>query len=190
MDSPPKTQAPAGSARYQLESRRVFQASPERLFRAWTTAEQLSRWHAPGPLTVTLAEVDLRVGGRYRIHMTEPGGTVHKVGGTYQVVEPPRKVVYTWQWEGNPEETEVTLEFLAAGAGTEFVLTHRGFAADDARVHHEQGWTGILEKLTAELGHKPAAADMGKVMGAAKAQLAGKAEMGQVSAAVKAALAG
>ena len=48
----------------------------------------------------------------------------------------------------------------------------------------------IVERLTAELGHKPAAADMGKVMGAAKAQFAGKAEMGQVSAAVKVALAG
>ena len=48
----------------------------------------------------------------------------------------------------------------------------------------------IVERLSAELGHKPAAADMGKVMGAAKAQLAGKADMGQVSAAVKAALAG
>ncbi len=47
----------------------------------------------------------------------------------------------------------------------------------------------IVEALTAELGHKPGAADMGKVMGAAKAQLAGKAEMAQVSAAVKAALA-
>ena len=48
----------------------------------------------------------------------------------------------------------------------------------------------IVAALTAELGHKPAAGDMGKVMGAAKAQLAGKADMGQVSAAVKAALAG
>ncbi|QHJ01132.1 GatB/YqeY domain-containing protein [Xylophilus rhododendri] len=47
----------------------------------------------------------------------------------------------------------------------------------------------VVEALTAELGRKPAAADMGKVMGAAKARLAGKAEMGQVSAAVKAALA-
>jgi len=47
----------------------------------------------------------------------------------------------------------------------------------------------IVSTLTAELGHKPAAADMGKVMGAAKAQLAGKADMGAVSAAVKAALA-
>ncbi|WP_101047010.1 GatB/YqeY domain-containing protein [Macromonas nakdongensis] len=48
----------------------------------------------------------------------------------------------------------------------------------------------IVAGLAAELGRAPAAADMGKVMGAAKAQLAGKADMGQVSAAVKAALAG
>lgn len=49
--------------------------------------------------------------------------------------------------------------------------------------------TAIVANLTAELGRKPAQADMGKVMGAAKAKLAGKADMGQVSAAIKAALA-
>ena len=48
----------------------------------------------------------------------------------------------------------------------------------------------IVAALEAELGRKASPGDMGKVMGAAKAQLAGKAEMGQVSAAVKSALAG
>lgn len=48
----------------------------------------------------------------------------------------------------------------------------------------------IVATLTTELGRKPAAGDMGRVMGLAKTELAGKAEMGQVSAAVKAALAG
>lgn len=48
----------------------------------------------------------------------------------------------------------------------------------------------IVATVTAELGRAPTAADMGKVMGASKVQLAGKADMGQVSAAVKAALAG
>ena len=47
----------------------------------------------------------------------------------------------------------------------------------------------IVDQLTAELGHAAGPADMGKVMGAVKAQLAGKADMGQVSVAVKAALA-
>ena len=48
----------------------------------------------------------------------------------------------------------------------------------------------LVASVTAELGRAPGAADMGKLMGAAKAQLAGKADMAQVSAAVKAALAG
>ncbi|PRD65487.1 GatB/YqeY domain-containing protein [Malikia granosa] len=48
----------------------------------------------------------------------------------------------------------------------------------------------LVAEVAAELGHAPGAADMGKLMAAAKAALAGKAEMAQVSAAVKAALAG
>ena len=48
----------------------------------------------------------------------------------------------------------------------------------------------IVAGLSAELGRPATPADMGKVMGAVKAQLAGKADMGQVSAAVKASLAG
>lgn len=47
----------------------------------------------------------------------------------------------------------------------------------------------LVAQISAELGRAPTAADMGKLMGAAKAALAGKADMGQVSAAVKAALA-
>jgi uncharacterized protein YndB with AHSA1/START domain len=135
----------------QLQLRRTYQASPEELFAAWTTPEALKRWHAPNDLTVVLAEVDLREGGRYRIHMQEPGdGAMHKVGGTYRVVDPPRKLVYTWRWEGEPVETEVTLEFLPKERGTELVLTHRGFVNDDARGHHEQGWTAIMTRLAGE----------------------------------------
>ncbi len=48
----------------------------------------------------------------------------------------------------------------------------------------------LVQGLAAELGRALTGADMGKVMGAAKAQFAGKADMGQVSAAIKAALAG
>jgi len=48
----------------------------------------------------------------------------------------------------------------------------------------------IVAEVATELGRQAAPGDMGKVMGAVKARLAGKADMGQVSAAVKAALAG
>jgi len=51
-----------------------------------------------------------------------------------------------------------------------------------------QAVEAMVQTLAAELGRAPTAADMGKLMGLAKAQLAGKADMGQVSAAIKAAL--
>ncbi len=59
---------------------------------------------------------------------------------------------------------------------------------DAQQVHAEV--QAIVAELTTQLGHRPAASDMGKVMGLAKTRLAGKAEMALVSGAVKAALAG
>jgi glutathione S-transferase len=103
-------------------------------------------------MVTPVAEVDLKVGGRYRIHMQAPDGTVHKVTGTYQVVDPPQRLVYTWQWETAPEpsETLVTVEFHERGAGkTEVVLTHERFPNAEQRDRHQHGWTGCLEKFAA-----------------------------------------
>ena len=141
----------------RLQIRRVFAAPPERLFKAWTTSEELRRWHAPGPLICAVAELDPRVGGKYRIVMREPDGKEHRVGGTYRVVDPPTKLSFTWQWETKSMnndllETLVTIEFLPKGTGTELVLTHEGFADDETRNSHEHGWTGIMEKVSAEYG--------------------------------------
>ena len=51
-----------------VEVRRIIRVSRQRVFDAWTTPEELKRWHAPGPMTVAFAEMDLRVGGEFRIH--------------------------------------------------------------------------------------------------------------------------
>jgi predicted dithiol-disulfide oxidoreductase (DUF899 family)/uncharacterized protein YndB with AHSA1/START domain len=136
---------------HRLQVRRTFDASPARLFHAWTTPEDLKRWYAPNDLTVALAQVDLRVGGQYRIHMRKPDGTEHRVTGRYEVIEPPHKLAFTWQWEGegDPAETLVTVDFQARGTGTELVLTHERFATAKARDGHQQGWSAILEKLAA-----------------------------------------
>src|SRR2546427_12616018 len=69
---------------------RTFQAPREKVFQAWTRPEELKRWSAPGDLTTPVAEVDLRVGGRYRIDMRAPDGTLHRVTGTYREVESPK----------------------------------------------------------------------------------------------------
>src|SRR2546422_7814419 len=84
---------------------RTFQAPREKVFQAWTRPEDLKRWSAPGDLTTPVAEVDLRVGGRYRIDMRAPDGTLHRVTGTYREVDPPNRLVYTWQGETTPGAT-------------------------------------------------------------------------------------
>jgi uncharacterized protein YndB with AHSA1/START domain len=131
-----------------VQVRRTIRARQQRVFDAWTTAEELTRWHAPGPLTVSLAEVDLRVGGRFRIHMREPDGKEHRVSGVYQLVDPPNKLVYSWGWDGDHvvKESTVTIEFLKRGDATEVVITH-AIAGATERANHEKGWIAILDKL-------------------------------------------
>jgi uncharacterized protein YndB with AHSA1/START domain len=132
-----------------LSLRRTFQASRERVFRAWTTPEEIKRWKGPGDRTTPVVEVDLRVGGAYRVHMRSPDGSEVRLVGVYREVDPPKKLVYTWVWETSPEmgETLVTVEFLERGRATEVVLKHELFPADEARDRHEHGWSGSLDKL-------------------------------------------
>jgi uncharacterized protein YndB with AHSA1/START domain len=134
-----------------VEVRRTIRAPRQRVFDAWTKAEEIKAWHAPGPMTVSRADIDLRPGGTYRIHMVAPTGEEHRVVGTYREVDPPRRVVYTWQWETGTDQTvtTVSLDFIERGADTEVVLRHEGFSRDEARASHEQGWTAIMDKLAA-----------------------------------------
>ena len=141
------TAAPSG-----LEVRRTIRAPQQRVFDAWTKPEELKRWHAPGPLTVSLAEIDLREGGKYRIHMRAPDGTEHKVSGVYREVDPPRRVVYTWGWDGDHpvKNSVVTIEFHDLGNATEVVLKHGGFPPGEEQANHEKGWIGIMDKFEAQ----------------------------------------
>lgn len=102
-------------------------------------------------MTVAVAEIDLTVGGRYRIEMQGPDGARHIVGGTYREIDPPRRLVYTWSWEDQPDVTDtlVTVEFNDRGSATEIVLRHERLPSEDSRARHEHGWTGCLDKLEA-----------------------------------------
>jgi glutathione S-transferase len=132
-----------------LEVRRTFAAPRQRVFDAWTRAEELRRWFAPGPLTTAVAEVDLRVGGRYRVTMRGPDGAEHTVTGVYRAIEPPKRLVYSWRWEDKPSagESTVTVEFHERGRSTEVVLRHEGLPSAKEIAEHEHGWNGCLEKL-------------------------------------------
>lgn len=128
---------------------RTIKASPEKVFAAWTEPKTLKKWMSPTEqMEVAVAETDLKVGGRYRIVMREPGGKEHRVGGVYKVIEKSKKIAFTWGWDGSSDaDTLVTVELRKKGAGTELTLTHSKFADDKTRDKHNQGWMGCVGRL-------------------------------------------
>lgn len=127
-----------------LRMRRTFKAPRERVFRAWTDPEKLARWWGPETRTCPFAELDPRPGGRWRTCMRAEDGAENWVQGVYREVDPPARLVFTWAWEDNGvpgHETLVTIEFHDRGDETEMVFTHEGFATEESRDLHDQGWT-------------------------------------------------
>ena len=127
---------------------RTYPASVERVFKAWTDANQLGQWFAPTDDFTTRASVDLQVGHEYRIAITHKGGNVHTILGTYRLIDPPRKLVYTWRWEGGPmTDTLVTVDFAPDGEATKVTITHEQFTNTEDRDKHNEGWNGCLNRL-------------------------------------------
>src|SRR2546426_1119439 len=83
-----------------IELRKAIGATPERLFAAWTDPAQLVAWWGPDGVQCIGAQVDLRVGGRYRIGNLLADGTEIWIGGAFEVIEWPRLLSYSWQLEG------------------------------------------------------------------------------------------
>ena len=129
---------------------REYAAPPERLWRAWTDAKALKQWWGPGPgEPVSVAELDVRVGGRFRICFGGADGNAHECAGTYKEVAKPGKLVFTWTWPRSTPEREslVTILFNAKGRGTELVFRHERFFDEKVRDDHKRGWSGLLEGL-------------------------------------------
>ena len=138
--------------------KRVLNATPERAFLAWTSAEHIQQWMTPeAGMVVPLASMDLRVGGKFRIQMKKPDGEFFTAVGVFKEVKAPERLVYTWDWEKDGSGAEfgevegkpslITVEFLKRGVQTEFVLTHTRFATVESRDNHAQGWSKCAESF-------------------------------------------
>ena len=128
---------------------RSYAVAPEKVWRAWTDPEAIKRWWGPGNEPVSRAELDVRVGGRFRIVFGGPEGKAHECAGVYREVVPNRKLVFTWTWPNSTPEREsvVTITLRAAGNGTELTFLHEQFFDETVRDSHKRGWSGALDKL-------------------------------------------
>ncbi|MBI5320813.1 SRPBCC domain-containing protein [Bradyrhizobium sp.] len=150
----PAAAKPAFVERPSLTLTRRFRARPEKVWAAWTDPETLIGWFCttkakPGTLR---AELDVRIGGRYRISFDMESGEHSEVGGVYQEVVPNEKLVFSWAWHSTPErESLVTVAIKPDGAGSLMVFTHEQFFDETARDNHTKGWNELFAQLEAIL---------------------------------------
>jgi uncharacterized protein YndB with AHSA1/START domain len=131
----------------------TFEASPARLFAAWTDPRQFMQWFGPHGMTNTFCEFDLRVGGTWQLEAE--GRDIHRaVSGKYLEIDPPRRLVFTWAWHESgrlvsprEHETKVALGFKPVGRRTELTLTQSLFRDRTGADNHRWGWTEAFEKL-------------------------------------------
>ncbi len=135
--------APQAAADRSLVIERTFNASPERVFAAWTEPAMLAQWWGPEGAKLPGALMEFRAGGRYRTAMTGPDGNAHVVSGVYREISPPRKLVFSWAWEENGKrgyETEVTVALEPLGKGTRMRFVQEVFATTEMLEGHNLGW--------------------------------------------------
>jgi len=134
---------------------RTFEAPVEAVFDAWTNPEVLKRWWKADPAhEVTIAALDVRAGGAYRLEMRvpDPDRDDMVVYGTYREVSRPDRLVYSWAWEGTGpyanHESEVAVTFAEHEPGrTTVTIEHAGLLDEDSRANHARGWNGVLDSF-------------------------------------------
>jgi uncharacterized protein YndB with AHSA1/START domain len=138
---------------------RTIPAPPERVYRAWLDPELLSLWMAPGAVRVTRAEVDERVGGRFRIWQAGPDGDVGGFEAELLELVPDERIVFRWGFVGPDRLAGPTFDSLltitlreAPDGGTELTLVHERLdalreALPDVADNVGRGWELALDKL-------------------------------------------
>lgn len=134
----------------QVKITKVLDVPIEKVWDAWTNPESLKQWKAPVGMTTPDANVNLSVGGSYYVCMKggHAGDKTLTVRGVYKEIKKPNRLVFTWKWDGQNEESEVkVLLKKISDSQTELILIHSGFESLDSYKEHNIGWGSTFDKL-------------------------------------------
>ncbi len=110
----------------EIEMKRAFRAPAALLFDVWTKPEHVRRWYGVRSTTVTVCEIDLRVGGAWRWVVEKPNGFAIAFSGVFREIEPPRRLQRTEIFEGMPGEgCLVTISFDESDGLTTLTMNMR-----------------------------------------------------------------
>jgi len=138
---------PTPDADLRLVITRNLNAPAATVYRAWTDPQQMVKWWGPENVECRRVDLDLKVGGAYRIHMTSPKGD-HIAIGKYLEIVPNQRLRLTWSWENYAmPQSVLTVEFEDLGKTTRLTLTHVGLPDREDVEQHTEGWNSLVEKL-------------------------------------------
>lgn len=129
---------------------RVFKASPEKVFQAWTDPAILVKWWGPEGVTTPKCQMDVRNGGGWRTTMHMNSGEDHTVSGVYREISPPDHLVMTWGWEEDGQrghETVIDIKFEPVPDGTKMRFVQSVFQNTEMRDRHQGGWDSSFNDL-------------------------------------------
>jgi uncharacterized protein YndB with AHSA1/START domain len=138
------------AAELTLHLERALPAPRPLVFRMHVEADLLAQWWGPQGFSAPSIELDLRVGGRYRIEMQPPNGEHFFLSGEFRDVDPVAQLTYTFRWEDpdpDDRETVVTFSLRDLGESTALTVDQGPFATEGRRALHQQGWTESLDRL-------------------------------------------
>ena len=150
----------ASSANRELVLTRHIDATPDRVFDAWTKPELVTQWFAPLPWTTPRAELDVRPGGSSMVVMCDPEGNEFPNRGVYlEVVKNERLVItdaYSTAWEPSEKPfMTLILTFEKEGGGTRYTARARHWTEADREAHEKmgfhEGWSQCTDQLAALL---------------------------------------
>ena len=141
------------------EIRRRLRYAPPKVFAAFANADLVARWLTPSPeIRLTVLEFNFREGGSYRFAYHVPEAATVIVAGSYSVIRPPSKIVFSWVIEPPDEhagiESEVSVAITPDGSGSELVIRQEKLGRTDAIERHAGGWRGAVDQLTELLAQK------------------------------------
>jgi len=147
----PQMEPSQGAEQPAMIVSRLLNAPCPAVFAAWTTVEQVQRWMCPPGATVVAAELDVRVGGAFRIDMLIDG--VHMTHtGVYREIRPPHRLVFAWaSTHTHFRDTLVAVDLRPRGDRTELTITQTLLPDETSRERHAAGWPRLLDHLVAYL---------------------------------------
>jgi uncharacterized protein YndB with AHSA1/START domain len=131
----------------QILITREFDAPRQLVYKAWTTPELVKRWWSGGYGEVTIAEIDLRVGGLWRYVMIANEGFEVGFHGEYREIVPDERIVSTEVYEGMPEgEALNTLTFTEADGRTTLTILVQHSCKEHRDAHINSGMEAGMQK--------------------------------------------